>query len=347
MPGLQNQEQPQCPVGGPSKSETPSSSSQAKLSTVEMKEPREEGALALVGPCTLEEQFLSQQQPWGQRSAYQTLLRDPQKGEGQEGPGVVSQHSSTGTEERIGMGPCEHSLPARPCAQSTGASVQYPRLLLPHLREQRQETSRAAIAGGASSSSRQRDSCVRAGVRSIPDPGSARSRVNAGPPPQPTQRSSQMRAGCRAAGAVGKECPGTASTRHRRRGTDGAPARAGASSVRSPAPGPPGQESCRQHRFLPGAATGRPGGGARWTRDHQHGSSRIVARPGKAVPGPGGRRNRAGTALSHQALPAGRGRARNRRRGGKNGRERHRAAALNPFPAADRDVLQAGTGPLH
>lgn len=89
-------------------------------------------------------------------------------------------------------------------------------------------------------------------------------------------------------GAVGKECPGAASTRHRRRGTDGAPARAEASSVRSPAPGPPAQESCRQQ---PLPARRRHREARRWGQMDPGPPGRLVEERGQAGKGcPGARR---------------------------------------------------------
>lgn len=107
---------------------------------------------------------------------------------------------------------------------------------------------------------------------------SARSRAHPravwgrGAPPQLTQRSSQCGrdAGLRAGPAhprrsCGERVPGAADTPHRGRGMDGAPP--GQEPVPS-APqrrGPRGRKAAASSRFLPGAATGRPGGGFRRT----------------------------------------------------------------------------------
>lgn len=84
------------------------------------------GSWLCLGPCSLEEKFLSQHQPWGQRSARQTLLRDPLK-EDQKGPGKLSPSTAAlGQRRETGQGPCGDSLSARPCAQPPGTSVQHP-----------------------------------------------------------------------------------------------------------------------------------------------------------------------------------------------------------------------------
>lgn len=114
----------------------------------------------------------------------------------------------------------------------------------------------------------------------------------------------------------GKGAPGQAALRTAGGGWTGPPPRQEAAPSAPQRRGPRGRKDVASSRFLPGAATGRPGGGARRTRDHRDGSSGSVATPGKAVPGPGGRWNRAGMTLSHQALPAGPGQARNRGREG-------------------------------